>query len=127
MATADVTAEEIEDAPLLINPQVKELKPGTRSRLNLALCIVLVINTLLQLIAVVTPAWNVIKGDISSSYESVYYIIGCIDTTPTENVSTTACSTTTFLSEFSDIYNAAKDTVKPSLGKIFHLYVYIPT
>ncbi|XP_045194640.2 uncharacterized protein LOC123550279 [Mercenaria mercenaria] len=123
MATVDVTAEEIEGAPLLINSTVKEIKPVTRSRLNLLLCIVLAVNTSFQLIAIVTPGWNVLRGDITSSYESVYYTIACADTTPLENISTTVCNTITFLDDFSETYNSAKDTLKPALVSVYNLRV----
>ena len=121
MATVDVTVEEIEGAPLLINPTVKEVKPTTRSRLNLALCIILAINMLLQLIAMVTPGWNVQRTVIGSRHESVYYSIVCTDTTPLENISTTVCHTWTFLDDFSKVHNTAKDSKKPALGKHFKL------
>jgi hypothetical protein len=126
MATIDVTVEEIEDAPLLINPKVKEVKPTTRSRLNLVLCIVLAIDTLFQLVAIVTPGWNVQRAELGSSHESVYYIISCADTTPLENVSTTVCNTRTFLDDFSKAYNTAKDSKKPALGN-FTVFIYVLT
>lgn len=112
----ELSQQELRDIPVYINPPKQDPASEPRSRLNLILCIVLAINTFLQFIALVTPGWNSYTSYYLSTYESVYYYIGCVDTTPLQNVSTITCKTISYIDGFSDAYRVMVDSGKPALG-----------
>ncbi|XP_045194639.2 uncharacterized protein LOC123550278 [Mercenaria mercenaria] len=116
---AALTNEEIAYTPVINRDSVTDTKRGTVNRLQLALCIVLVINVIIQFIAIFTPGWIILTTSIVSSYESVYYSTGCVNI----NESAWECRTISFHDSFRQDYSDAKDERRPALVRAYNYVV----
>ncbi|XP_045193646.2 uncharacterized protein LOC123549543 [Mercenaria mercenaria] len=114
--------EEIAYAPVINRDSVTNTKRGTMNRLQLALCIVLVINIFIQFIAIVTPGWSILTTNTVSAYGSVFYATACVRFVKA-NESDWECKTMSFHDTFHQDYSNAKDERKPALVRAFNYVV----
>ncbi|XP_045195007.2 uncharacterized protein LOC123550646 [Mercenaria mercenaria] len=109
-----LTNEDIAYTPVINMEDATDMKRGILNRHQLALCIVLVINIVIQFIAIVTPGWSILTTNTLSAYESVYYATACVKYA-TANESDWECKTRSFHDTFHHDYNDATDGRKPAL------------
>jgi hypothetical protein len=85
------------------------------NRLQLVLCIVLIVSVTFQFIAIVTPGWSIYYTDSVSAYESVYYSTGCVKL-EIKKETIEECKTLSHRDAFYQDYYASSEEGKPALG-----------
>ncbi|XP_060601669.1 uncharacterized protein LOC132754930 [Ruditapes philippinarum] len=92
------------------------------NRLQLVLCIVLIVSVTFQFIAIVTPGWSIYYTDSVSAYESVYYSTGCVKL-EIKKETIEECKTLSHRDAFYQDYYASSEEGKPALGHRYNLVI----
>jgi hypothetical protein len=117
------SVEEVAYTPVM-NQEDAVVKDGSArgvcqqfNRLQLLLCIVLIVSVIFQFIAIVTPGWSIYYRDSVSAYESVYYSTRCVKL-ELKNETIEECKTLSYRDAFYRDYYDSSDEGKPALGNL---------